>query len=428
MARFWLGPWVWESGALPHWRMPTGAIGLVDLRSVAACAMAGTVAGFGLFTTPDAIDLGSDYENLGTDPLLPWTAQAQNRWRSALQLPQTLAANNLREAIWETLTVQADPIGDDRAPPLMPSGREWQLWLGGQVIARKDFALSEPEAAPTIDLLKRNYRKARLDSLAGHHRDQLGQVSLTHYRKMLGYWAQQYGISYRNFQPTDVPDESPLTPATTLNDNFNRADQSGLGTASGGFTWSNPIGSSLWDIVSNQAQYGTGDTGEDVERAESDLSGVDCYCQIKVVEVHDGSGGASFISADTIARKDSTSTATYYLGQSFIESSISHHRLYKNVASSFTELGSNTDSISANEVQKLSCNGTTIKLLIDGVEKFSVTDSDISTGTRCGIRTDCGDTNSYSIADDFQAADLAVVPAQPYDLAHSPQHQTLMSM
>lgn len=369
----------------------------LDLRSVAACAqVGGTPQGFGLFITANATDLGASYENLGTDPMSPWGASARQRWRSALALPQALQANTLRGALWETLTLQSDPIGDDRCKPLVPNARarRYEVYLGGQLADSKAFALADPESTPLIDLLKRQYRAIREASLAGLCRDRFGQIAPEHYRKVLGFWVRKYRIAYRAMQPADLPDEEPLTPETTITDNFNRTDADALGSSSEGWSWTEVSGDI--DIVSNQAKNPTSAVSR--ARADSDLSSDDHYSQITLASVTDHAGPqCRFASA----------ADTSYL---FIAHPLgAFSALYKIEAGSFTALSTGNATVASGSVAKITADGSDIECFDDGVSMIGpVTDTAITGNTRCGIAAH-GSTNQ--ILDNFEAADLAAPPA-----------------
>jgi hypothetical protein len=340
-----------------------------------------TPQGFGLFVTGNAANLGSEYTNLGTDPLATWTQQALNRWRSALALPNTLAASNLRGCLWETLTFQADPIGDDRALPLVPvSGqRRYELWLAGQLVHGKPFRLADPEATPLLDLLKRHYRSLRQCSLDG-------LCSPTLYRKWLGYQVRKYAIGYRNFQPADVPDEPPLEPTTTITDNFNRADADALGSGSEGWSWTEVTGDH--DIVSNQVGPGSGGGRA---RAESDLSSDDHYAQLTMV---DGSlsGQGSGPTVRYAAAAD-----TCYLALS------DGARIFKCESGSLTNLTSAIGDPANGSVLKREADGSSLELFDDGVSIIGpITDTSITGNVRTGFYRDFNRT-----LDNFEAADLA---------------------
>lgn len=410
MARYWLGPWVWGAvfaGGSNGWKAPADAIASLDLRNDAQCAGTVTPSGFGLFVTPNAIDLGSDYTNLGTDPLATWTQQNLNRWKSALNLPSTLAASNLREVVWETLTIQSDPTGLDRARPIVPTaGRpDYELWLAGSLVKQKRFDLADSEATPLIDQLKRIYRQLRQDSLDG--------ISLPdHYRKVLGHWVRKYRINYRNFQPADLPDEPDIEPTTTITESFNKADSDTLGPD---LTWSELSGD--WDIVSNAARSPNGNT-TNMAQAASDLSSSDHYAKVTV---------AATTVLDCAAAARCQSGPTTYIGIARTYGS-NDFRLFKQVSGSFTQLGSTVSSITwaVNDTIKTKADGSSISGFRNEVSQVGpITDSTIASGTRCGIWC-YGVTGNVGDLDNFEAADLAAAARSL--VAPRPAMNTIMAM
>ena len=401
MARYWLGPWVWglarsnNSGGSYGWLAPADAVASLDLRSEPQSAATVTPNGFGLFVTPNATDLGSDYTNLGTDPLATWTQQNLNRWKSALNLPSTLAANNLREVVWETLTIQSDPTGLDRARPIVPTaGRpNYELWLAGSLVKQKRFDLSDPEATPLIDQLKRIYRSIRQDSIDGKHRDVFGNVDLNHYRKILGHWVRKYRINYRNFQPADLPDESDIEPTTTITEDFNTADQNTLGPD---LTWYSYAGTNAWQVSSNRAVRpgGAADYATSA-RAESDLSSSDHYVQAECYGTNYPGVCARFSSSASTYYASDVSNTTIYL--------------YRLSSGTYADITSVANTKVDGQVVKLHCNGSTIKCYYNGAEKISVTNTVIAGNTRGGIC--CYFATWASNSDNFEAADLAAAAA-----------------
>lgn len=391
MARYWLGPWVWESGIMPCWRMPAGATSSIDLRSVQQCAVAGGAPqGVGLFVSPTLTNLGSDYTNLGTDPEAVLSGVQKSALRTLLALPNALAANTLHDAIWEALTIQSDPTGDDRAPPIVPTvGRRYELWLEGGLRKSIKFRGDELEAAPVLDMLKRQYRQHRLDSIKG-------RTPAILYRKILGYWCRKYGLNYRAFQPADVPDEADIEPTTTITESFNTADSDTLGPD---LSWTELAGDI--DIVSNQARSTT--IGSQVlARANSDLSSADHYSQAVI----GASSEAAAATTSTIARKDSTATLTFYLFHNDWGGNVC--LLFKSVAGVYTQIGSSVATTliaGTTYTSRGTCNGSSMSHSIDGSNRYTYTDSAISSGTRCGIRGD-KTTSGYVYWDSFEAADL----------------------
>src|SRR5262245_60900861 len=179
---------------------------------------------------------------------------------------------------------------------------------------------------------------------------------------------------------------------STITDNFNRADQTNLGTSSEGWSWSNV--NDRWDIASNQAKPGT--AADSISRADSDLASADHYAQIDVTTTPDVGGNCS-IAARFASAAD---TAYHFL---FKNQNTSTWRIFKRVAGSFTQLSSADETVPATPFTiKIECNGTSLAAYKDGVSKTTVTDSAISTGTRAGIYTN----EILTRLDNFQAADL----------------------
>lgn len=378
MTRFWFGPPILRNGpTFDYFDAPNQSAMLLDLRSVPQCAAA-TPQGFCLFATPNAVNLGADYENLGTDPEAPWGAQAKLRWRSALGLPNPISGNNLRRVLWETITVQSDPIGDDRVKPLdCTVARRFEVLILGNVIDHKRFNAADEEATPLIDMLKRTYRAARQDSLNG-------VTQPNHYKKVLGFWIKKYGVPYRMLQPPDLPDEEPVEPTTTLSDDFNRADSTTLGSP-----WTEVTGNT--DIFSNQAQ---GQTNASKNRYDSDISSADHYAQITMVN-----GAGTGRGSGPAARFASAATTFYF----FLSDG---SRLFKCVTGTLTALTTAISDPANGSVLKCEINGSSLKGYDDGVNTASVTDTAIAGGTRGGFYIDTN-TPTKTLADDWSAADLS---------------------
>lgn len=75
-------------------------------------------------------------------------------------------------------------------------------------------------------------------------------------------------------------------------------------------------------------------------------------------------------------------------------------QLYKNVAGSFTLLGTGSATAASGDTLKLECVGSAIKGYVNGTLDVSVTDSSLTTGTKVGIRI-------FGYIDDFAATDLS---------------------
>lgn len=401
MARYWLGPWAWvdNGNGAGYWQMPTGAQAALDLRSPAACAVPTTPTGVGLFLTPNAGNLGGDYTNLGTDPSALLNAGQRAALRSLLSLPRSVAGLDLQSILWEAMTAQADPDGEARMLPLVPTGRHYELWVGGQRLRRHLLDTNGEEFVPFIAMLRRLYRQARQDSLEG-------RTPANHYRKLLGYWVRKYYLPYRLFQPNDVPDEPDLPPETTISDNFNRADADGLGTSSEGWSWTE-VGGDI-DIVSNRAQ-GTPDTPA-YARAGSALSGNDNYAQCVVTTT-----SVSGVRQGGPTCRGDASAQTYYWGsQAAGASTTGTFRIYKVVTSTRTALGTGATHNKSGETKKIEANGSSIAIYNNGVLVESITDTSIASGVYAGISFDR--PNNIFQCDDWTAADIAVASSRAAEM------------
>ena len=134
-----------------------------------------------------------------------------------------------------------------------------------------------------LGVLHENYRKLRGWTVAG-------VVSEGLHRKVLTVWIEKYGISdYKVFIPEGLPLEKPLPHNTVITDDFDRSDQSPLGTGPEAWSWSN-VGSGGFSIVGNRARN---DNSNDVDsaRADSDLSSADHYVEGDVSVVINKRGG-----------------------------------------------------------------------------------------------------------------------------------------
>jgi len=182
---------------------------------------------------------------------------------------------------------------------------------------------------------------------------------------------------------------------TTLTDNFNRADQGGLGTASGGGTWTQVNGGTTLNIVSNQCKNISGGTNRATYRLDSDLASADHEVFVTMV--------SGIAQNGVLARFDPTSnsdaTETYYLAHA----NATALQLYKRVSGTFTQLGSDSTSVVNGDIVKLRCSGTAITTYINGTLKHNQTDSAITGNKRCGIYS----SKDANIMDDWQANDLA---------------------
>lgn len=174
---------------------------------------------------------------------------------------------------------------------------------------------------------------------------------------------------------------------TDRTDNFNRADSSSsLGTPSdGGSAWTAHVGT--WGINSNQA-YCSSVTSLACASVESSIS--DCEVQATLAVVGSAAG--------LVAR---LADSNNYILADEIASTV---RLFKNVAGSFTSLGSYSGTTANGDVIKWRGSGSSHTVYQNGVSRITATDSAGSSNTKHGIRTHNDTTMRI---DDFSATALA---------------------
>lgn len=427
MARFYyLGPWIWDDSdpEMPHYRAPTGTIGLVDLRPVAPTLT------MGFFATNVA--LGSDYTAFGDGVNrledIALAPQQRSLWSSALGIG-AISGNRLIDALWETLTIHGDPDGGTVCRPLMPTHLGvLELHLGGHSLIRSDrFTGPQHPAWPKIQaLVQRNYRgvrgqgqsdagmyrslretpepnrnspqyvfwkgvdamKRRLRVDFNTARDAKAAESEVIHLKYLECMRRKLRCPWELLIPGDLPKEPPRRPTTTITESFNTADSDTLGPD---LTWAETSGD--LDISSNLCVVTT--TGD--ARAESDLSSDDMYSQ------HVGSNVGSGRQTDANARW-SSSARTYYRFISRNAATVTH-RLFRMDAGVATQLGSTVDATPPSQPYtiKIEVSGSSIEGFIDGGSVVGPqTDTNITGNTRAGL----GGTQGTTFMDNFEAADL----------------------
>lgn len=166
-------------------------------------------------------------------------------------------------------------------------------------------------------------------------------------------------------------------------DDFNRADSTNLGA-----NWVEVSGD--WSIVSNQLSSGSAG-GTIILRAAGAMATNDHYAQVTIAATTAASHGVwcrgnSNISQGYLWRNDGTSW-----------------NLFSVVGGSFTSIGSFAGAAANGDVAKVQAVGSTIKGFVNGVQRVSVTDTNVPTGTSVGLRSE---STSALRFDDFSAADV----------------------
>ncbi|MFJ6579259.1 hypothetical protein ACIQMY_25270 [Streptomyces sp. NPDC091368] len=178
----------------------------------------------------------------------------------------------------------------------------------------------------------------------------------------------------------------------TFADDFNRPDSSSLGAS-----WVEVSGD--WAIISGQLSPGN-DGGTIILRAAGAMDSSDHSVQATIAATTAASHGVwcrgnSGFSSGYLWRNDG-----------------SEWTLFSVVSSTFNAIGSYTAAAAPGDVVKLQTVGSTIKGYVNGVQRVSVVDTAVASGTSVGIR--CISSSAIRF-DDFAAAD--VTAGAPLSLA-----------
>lgn len=182
-------------------------------------------------------------------------------------------------------------------------------------------------------------------------------------------------------------------------DTFNRSDSATLGSLSGGVgSWVESVGAgSGLGIVSNQAGFSSASgESEGIVAVNTQADSTDHYAEIVIANVT-GGGGAN---AALRVRGTTTALATGYLA--FVEAGAV--RLWNSATEA--SLGSYSFTPSFPLTLRLEANGTTIRVLVDGVQRISVTNSAHTTGRYVGFGV-YGPNASTVLVDSFNGGDPA---------------------
>ncbi|MEH0657771.1 hypothetical protein QA860_08490 [Streptomyces stelliscabiei] len=169
----------------------------------------------------------------------------------------------------------------------------------------------------------------------------------------------------------------------SFSDDFNRADSSDLGAG-----WVEVSGD--WSIVSQQLSPGAAG-GTIILRAAGAMDTDDHYAQITIAATVAASQGVwcrgnSNISSGYLWRNDGSTWD-----------------LFSVVGGSFTAIGSYAAAAAPGDVAKVQAVGSTIKAFVNGIERVSITNTHVTTGTSVGIRSESAGGIRF---DDFTAADV----------------------
>lgn len=170
----------------------------------------------------------------------------------------------------------------------------------------------------------------------------------------------------------------------TYSDDFNRADSSNLGAG-----WVEVSGD--WSIISNQLSPGAAG-GTVLLRNAGAASTNNNYAQSKLATAAAASQG--------VVCRGNANFSNGYLWRN----DGSQWDLFSIVGGSFSVIGTFAGAAVNGDVVKVQANGSTIKAFVNGVERVSVTDTAVATGTAIGIRSESSGAIRW---DDFIGGDLS---------------------
>ncbi len=380
---YYLAHWYKGSdGAGDIWQPPSvGCVGCMDLRPLAAQGTFAVTEGYGFFAYGDTVD----------PALMPGQIDLGNNLDGAIKnkrdvqdaLGVVLQGSTVKDVLWELMTTASDPTGTIRSKPIMPGHRrDLLLYLNG-LIRAEDFDLNTaPHKQQVIENIHIAYRELRAEA----QRYTVGDSRTETHLRMLKTWERKYRENYQTFIPSDLPDEGTREPRTTFADAFTRADNTDLNAAdtskekngvAATWQWTETQGDS--DIQSNE--LGFDNDSFCFNRCEDDLSSDDMSSYATL----NRAGTADFVRAGPVARHNASAVSAYFMQSQWTTSS--GWDLQKVTTGTRTGIGAGIQSgtPATDEKDEVTCDGSTIAMLVDDVSKDSVTDTSFSGQTRAGV-------------------------------------------
>jgi hypothetical protein len=415
-----IGPWVWNATD-QCWQPPAGAVCALDLRSLpdASIPTLGTNP-HGFFGSLDA--LGGDYAALGVGDCreLASSSAMRDAWEALLGYRPS--GSTLLDLLWDHLTNGADPEGQDRCKPLIPTiSGTLDLHLPGHSLVRRElFTRAHPHWNQVSAVLQSDMGRmhAEYDALArgkgASESARLRDVPA----KVLGGLCQKYRIdmadtaTWRLLLPPQLRATlAPKKPETSVADSFNRSNNADLNASDTGKTLNGSAATWQWTDVqgtegaidSNQMRATNSFTGY-AARAETDLSSAD----MRTVSRRVGQDDASRLGV-VYARYSAAANTAYAFYQR--ASTSSTHRLFKVVAGVETQIGSTVNAgatLTLPYTFGVVSSGSSITAEKDGSAIVGpVTDTAITGHVRSGLGVRAiGGSGLYVALDDFLAEDL----------------------
>lgn len=419
--KYWIGPWVWDASEGGGWALPPGCTHSLELRP----PNVRDVEGWGVFASPDAVTLTSEWEQVGTGNVAGnnLTVRQKNAFRSALG--RVVVGDTLDQALWLAYALDSDLDGVGAVKPLTPNRkRQIEVVFAGQVVRRENFDFTSAASLKCLSRVKRDYREIRERVIAGEYSEDM-------HRKYLGWLKRKFRVSDESiFIDDGLPQETALDPATTLTDSFTYSNGN-LDTVSSSAWLDAPSNAGTADIEvsSNQITGGASRSAQGGAMYNTALSGTDHYSQLKVVALTAPPSARAFQGAHSrAARNGAGNNLSGYNSQITITSASAYHIRSQEwstsgVPTTHTDI---SNSFTTGDVVKIQSNGSTHTAFKNGVEVGSsaFTDTTFSSELYCGIViNEANGSPGDTTGDDWEAADLGTtIPQAMYHYQHHGQH------
>jgi hypothetical protein len=391
--RYYLGPYVWRKDAgTDCYCLPDGATAATDLRPLSEQSRP-NVPSEKAFVASES-PLGSAYHELGVGDCRELRVGKRERdlWESVLGYRPS--GDTLADFLYDHLTTGSDPEGQDRCASLMPnSRRRLEVRLQGHGVVKSEmFAPGDhPHWNKVRECLHRQYR--------GHYEQSAKATGKgrDHYRRVVDYWCQQYGLpraQWQVFVPTDMvrTSQPPVKHETSYSDDFDRADSTTLGGS-----WTEQYGE--WLIASNAIETASPIVIASA-RYDADLSSSNSQASAVIAAIADGGWLGPTV-------RHSATDKTFYDVFLYRFGATWQFYLRKTLSGTETTLaGGVSVSPTLPSAITVRADGDTITGLLGESSLAEVTDSasKIASGLRCGLA-------AYSVAgsraNSWQASDIA---------------------
>jgi hypothetical protein len=384
-----LTPWVWDANLF--WRLPTPAVGGVDLRSFPAQSTAGGAPQGFAFTACLSSPGGTAIATVPHMSEAVTTTAMRDAWENATGYRPDGAM--LVDLLFDQLTTGSDPSGQSGPKPLVPTtSNELILRVGGHsVVKREQFRWGHhPHTNRLRDLLRLDFE-----------REWERTNGSDHCRRCLDFTCKKYGVNeWHEFVPARLHAHVPgrLPHATTITESFPN-DTADLDTATEDLDWTETNGT--WDVTGGQCRNNSGSGVVADARAESDLSSDDHYAQVIISQSPSGASRGC-----GPATRFAAAARTYYFILMEAEATDTIE-IWKSAAAVLTSLAGPTGfTESLPDTFRLEVDGSDLDALANGASIVTVTDTAITGNTRTGLHGQSGGATKC-LYDTFEAADLA---------------------